>query len=183
MAGVWQSQVFVNDGGPLLLLLPHELLGHWEGTQGDYERACDARYPFDFFPVGPGFGVIVSGLGGMVYDAYWLRLPRRPGVIFVGWEMGEEDATQRLMEKLRTGQLSWHRYRRRMAVPSGVLFLQHAAGPGTEVLMAPSDKIACIGQAVPVGMAPGKYALETASVQEEAGNDSYTCVLCRWIPT
>jgi hypothetical protein len=177
----WWSQTFTNDGGPLIVL-PHELLGYWTGTRSDYDRACDARYPFDFFPVGPGFGVIVSGPDGMVYQANWLRVPGRAGVTLVGWDVGAEDERDWLVGKLSRIAVPWRRHRRRMVIPSGVLFLQHAAGPAAEVQLAAVERTAGIGQAVPVGVGPGKYALETAALDERRGEDRYSCVLCRWLP-
>jgi hypothetical protein len=86
----WRSQDFDNDGGPLIVL-PHELLGHWSGFQSDYERCIDARYPFDFFAVGPGLGVVVNGPDGVVYTAQWLRYAGQPDVILAAWESGAED--------------------------------------------------------------------------------------------
>jgi hypothetical protein len=62
----WWGQTFVNDGGPLIAL-PHELVGHWPGTRDDYDRACDARTPCDFFPAGPGLVVVLTSPDTMVY--------------------------------------------------------------------------------------------------------------------
>jgi hypothetical protein len=69
-----------------------------------------------------------------------------------------------------------------MTLMSGVLFLRHAAGPGVEVQMAAAGSRACIGQAVPVGLSPGTYSLETASIEESRGGERYSCALCRWVP-
>jgi hypothetical protein len=181
-SAVWCSQTFANDGGPLIVL-PHELLGHWKGTQSDYDRCCDARYPFDFFPVGEGIAVVVSGPDGLVYEAHWLRAPALPGVVLAGWDSGTEDEREWLVETLARAETPWRRHRQRMTLTSGVLFLQHAAGPGAEVRMAAAEKAAHIGQAVPVGLQPGKYALETAALDERHGGERYRCVLCRWVPT
>jgi hypothetical protein len=50
----WWSQTFVNDGGPLIAM-PHELVGHWLGTRGDYDRACDAAPRSTSSPLGQGW--------------------------------------------------------------------------------------------------------------------------------
>jgi hypothetical protein len=178
---VWWSQPFVNDGGPLIVL-PLELLGAWGQSADDYAAACDAHHPVGYLPVGQGFGVVVSGLEGMVYSARWLRLARRPGVMLVGWGYGPEDGEERLLRRLRAAEPSWLRHRRRQSVPSGVLFLLHAAGYGPQVRLPAGEGRACIGQTVPVGVGSGRFAVEAAVVEEDGGPESYQCVLCRWVP-
>jgi hypothetical protein len=182
MSGLpWWSQTFANDGGPLLAL-PHELVGHWLGTRNDYDRACDARCPFDFLSAGPGWVVVMTSPGTMIYEANWLRLDGQPGITLVGWDSGAEDERDWLLARLARSGVGWHRHRPRMAVASGVLLLQHAAGSAANVRFAPEDESACIGQVVPVGIKPGRYALETATIDEASGEDRYCCVLCRWVP-
>jgi hypothetical protein len=178
----WWSQTFANDGGPLIAL-PHELVGHWPGTQSDYDRACDARRPFDFFPVGPGLVVVAASTDTMLYQANWLRVDGQRGVMLVGWDSGAPDEREWLLAKLAAPGTGWHRHRPRMEVASGVLLLQHAAGPAADVRLAPADQAACIGQVVPVGVAPGRYVLESLALDEEAGGERYCCVVCRWVPT
>jgi hypothetical protein len=82
----WRSQTFANDGGPLIAF-PHELVGHWPGTRSDYDRACDARQPFDFFPAGPGLLVVAGSTDTLLYEVNWLRvggqadrIPSRGGI-------------------------------------------------------------------------------------------------------
>jgi hypothetical protein len=70
-----------------------------------------------------------------------------------------------------------------MDVASGVLLLQHAAGPAADVRLPPTDQAAVIGQTVPVGVAPGQYVLESLALDEEAGGERYCGVMCRWVPT
>jgi hypothetical protein len=178
----WWSQTFVNDGGPLIVL-PHELVGHWPGTRNDYDRACDARSPFDFFPAGPGLIVVMTSPDTMIYEASWLRLPGQPGITLVGWDTGAEDERTWLLARLACPGIRWHRHRPRMTVSSGVLLLQHAAGPAADVRLVPAEDNAYIGQVVPVGIEPGRYAFETATVDEEVAQDRYCCVLCRWVPS
>ncbi len=177
----WWSQTFCNDGGPLIVL-PHELVGFWPGTQADYDRACDARRPFDLFRAGPGVVIVASGPDTMIYEANWLRLPGQPGITFVGWDTGGEGERDWLVSRLSRPGLDWHRHRQRVTVGTGVLLLQHAAGPAAEVRFAPAEDCACIGQAVPVGIEPGRYVLETATVDEESGGERYCCAHCRWVP-
>ena len=177
----WRSQTFANDGGPLIAIT-HELVGHWPGTRNDYDRACDARCPFDFFPAGPGFVVVANGPQTMLYTAYWLRLPGQPGITLVGWDYGPADAEHRLLSRLAQPGIDWHRHRQQMTIMTGVLLLQHAAGNAADVGFAPADQLACIGHVVPVGIEPGQYTLETVTLEEGAGDEQYCCVLCRWIP-
>lgn len=178
----WWSQTFANDGGPLIAL-PHELVGYWPGTRNDYDRACDARCPFDFFPTGPGLVVVMTSPDTMIYEANWLRLAGHPGITLVGWDSGAEDERDWLLAHLACPRVGWHRHRPQVTVASGVLLLQHAAGSAADVRFAPGDKAACIGQVVPVGIKPGRYALETVAIDEASGEDRYCCVLCRWVPT
>jgi hypothetical protein len=180
--GAWWSQTFANDGGPLIAL-PHELVGHWPGTRSDYDRCCDARRPFDFFPAGPGLVVVADSTDTMLYEANWLRVDGQPGIMLVGWESGAADERDWLLSKLAEPGVAWHRHRLRMEVASGVLLLLHAAGPAAEVRLAPPDQAASIGQVVPVGVAPGRYGLESLALDEEAGGERYCCVVCRWVPT
>ena len=180
--GVWWSQTFVNDGGPLIAL-PHELVGHWPGTQNDYDRACDARRPFDFFRAGPGMVVVAGSTDTMLYEANWLRVDGQPGIMLVGWDIGAADEREWLLDKLTASGTPWHRHRPRMEIASGVLLLLHAAGPTAEARLAPADQYACIGQVVPVGIAPGRYAMESIAFDEKAGEERYCCVVCRWVPT
>ncbi len=180
--GTWWSQTFDNDGGPLIAL-PHELVGAWHGTQSDYDRACDARCPFDFFRTGSGLVLVVTSPDTMIYEANWLRLKGQPGITLVGWDTGAENEREWLLGRLAQPDIRWHRHRPRMTITSGVLLLQHAAGPAAKVRFAPSEQAACIGQVVPVGIEPGRYALETVTIDEASGEDHYCCVLCRWVPS
>jgi hypothetical protein len=118
-----------------------------------------------------------------LYEANWLRMGGQPGILLVGWDTGVPDEREWLLARLAGLDVAWHRHRPRMEVASGVLLLQHAAGPGAEVRLAPADQAACIGQVVPVGIAPGRYALESLALDEEAGGERYCCVVCRWVPT
>jgi hypothetical protein len=179
--GAWWSQTFDNDGGPLIAL-PHELVGHWPGARSDYDRACDARRPFDLLPAGPGLVVVAGSTDTMLYAANWLRVDGQPGVMLVGWDSGAADERQWLLSKLAAPGVAWQRHRPLMEVASGVLLLQHAAGPAADVRLAPADRGACIGQVVPVGVAPGRYALESVAFDEKAGGERYCCVVCRWVP-
>jgi hypothetical protein len=182
MRGVaWWSQTFANDGGPLIAL-PYELVGYWPGIRSDYDRACDARRPFDFFSTGPGLVVVAGSTDTMLYEANWLRVDGHPGIMLVGWDSGAADEREWLLTQLTGPGATWHRHRPRMEVASGVLLLQHAAGPAANVQLAPADQNAGIGQTVPVGVAPGRYALESLAFDEETG-ERYCCVVCRWVPT
>jgi hypothetical protein len=178
----WWSQTFANDGGPLIAL-PHELVGHWPGTRNDYDRACDARSPFDFFPAGTGLVVVMTSPDTMIYEANWLRWDGQPGITLVGWDCGPEGGREWLLARLARPGLVWRRHRPRMLVTSGVLLLQHAAGPAADVRFAPAGQSACIGQVVPAAIRPGRYALETVAIDEVSGEDRYCCVLGRWVPT
>jgi hypothetical protein len=154
--------------------------GHWPGTQSNYEKACDARSPFDFFRAGSGLMVVMTSPNTMIYEANWLRVPGQSGITLVGWDTGAEDEREWLLARLGRPNVRWHRHRFRKTVAGGVLLLQHAAGPAADVRLAPSEGHACIGQVVPVGIEPGRYTLETATVDEESGQERYCCVMCRW---
>jgi hypothetical protein len=69
-----------------------------------------------------------------------------------------------------------------LSIPSGVLFVLHAAGYGPQVNLAAAEGRACIGQTVPVGIGPGRFAVESGVVKEDCGEESYQCFLCRWLP-
>jgi hypothetical protein len=185
--------MFANDGGPLIVL-PRELLDSWHGTDGrpvrkdlpfgpDYVRACDARYPAALLKVGRGFGVVI-GSQDHVSAAQWLRLPETRGIVLVGWSYAEEGSESMVVDLLRGGRLTWHRFRREMELSNGDLVLLHAASAGEEVqeLHTFGEGHAAIGDGVPVRMEPGTYVLESAAVGGDLNRDPIGCVACRWIP-
>ena len=49
----------------------------------DYQRACNARRPFDFFPAEPGLVIVANSTDTMLYEANWLRMDDRPGIILI----------------------------------------------------------------------------------------------------
>jgi hypothetical protein len=177
----WWSQTFANDGGPLIAL-PHELVGHWSGTQLDYDRACDAGSPVELFSVGPGLMVVMTSPDTMIYEANWLRLKGLPGITLVGWDTWSGDRRKWLLARLVRRGLGWRRHPRKMTIASGVLVLQHAAGQAADVRFAPAEECACIGQVVPAGIEPGRYAMSSVVIDETRGQVRYCCVLCRWEP-
>ena len=183
-AALWWSQTFVNDGGPLIAL-PHESLHHWQGTADEYRQACDARRPFDVFKSSRQPVLIAASEGEMIYVAQWLRLADQPGAVFVGWESGGDDEPSQdwLEFRLSQADVPWQPRSWRMNVPSGVLLLAHAAGPAAGVRLTPPERPACVGDVVPVGIKPGRYALATATLEERPYEGVvYRCVLCGWFP-
>ena len=189
---VW-GMMFANDGGPLIVL-PRELLDRWKGTDGrpvrkdlpfgpDYVRACDAPYPAGLLKVGPGFGLVI-GSQDHVSAAQWLRLPGARGIVLVGWSYAEEGPRSMVVELLRGGRLTWHRFRRRMELSYGDLVLLHAASAGEEAreLHTFGEGHATIGDGVPVRMEPGTDVLESVEVGGDLNRDPIGCVVCRWIP-
>jgi hypothetical protein len=184
---------FANDGGPLIVL-PREVLEYWKGTDGrpvrkdlpfgpDYVRACDAPYPAALLRVGPGFGLVL-GSQDHVSPAQWLRLPEVPGIALVGWCYGPEDSESTVVDLLRHARLTWRRFRRRVELSNGDLVLFHAASNAEELreLNTFGDGYAVIGDALPVRMEPGVYAVESTAVGGDLDRDPIGCVICRWIP-
>ena len=182
----WFSQTFANEGGPLLVL-PHEWAGHWNGTADEYRRACDARRPFDMLKVDGRPVLVASSDEQKLHTANWLRVDDQPGIIFVGWEGEDGDGEDeycrdRLEYRLRDPAMQWEPRPWRMEVRSSVLLLLHAAGPAVGVRLAFPDRSAVAGDAVPVGVVPGRYALETAMLEDRMNDAVFRCVLCRWTP-
>jgi hypothetical protein len=180
----WWSQTYVNsfDGGSLLVL-PHELLGDWNGEGEAYERVIDTDGPFDFFPVGTGFGVFASGPeGDILHEANWLRMSGQAGEILVGWNEKPSSSPRRWVESRlkRPERLSWQRHEQVVAVESGVLFLLHAFGRAIDVRLAPAGGAAKHGEAVPIGLGPGPYQVETTELFDE--DECIIVELCRWLP-
>lgn len=73
---MWLSDKFENTyQAGFLLVLPRELMAFWTGEGQAYDDLCElAPGPFDFLPVGSGFGVFVAGPGGdIVHEAHWVR--------------------------------------------------------------------------------------------------------------
>src|SRR5262245_9619445 len=61
----WYSQLFANsfDGG-VLLALPHDALGHWDGTGDDYDDVIEQEDQFLFRPLGPSLGLFIGDMDG-----------------------------------------------------------------------------------------------------------------------
>ena len=185
------SLPFANDGGPLIVL-PRELLGSWRGIDGepvredfrfgpDYTRACDAAHPAALLEIGAGYGLVI-GAQDHVCEAQWLRVPGEPWAALVGWDYADDGSDARVVELLRSDGLRWHRFRRRMKLAHGDLLLFHAGTPGDEVRerATSSDGPVCIGDALPLRLGSGEYALEWVELGGDLDRDTLGCVVCRW---
>ena len=82
---------------------------------------------------------------------------------------------------MRRGDLGWRQLDPVQTVASGVLLLLHAEGRALRARLANPNGIAKCGQAVPVGVTPGDYRVETVLI-DELPNGTTCCVLCRWVP-
>ena len=175
------------------MVLPRELLGHWNGSDGepisddfpfgpDYTRACKAAYPVDLLEVGPGFGLII-GTGEQVESAAWIELSQNGEIVLVGWSFGVELSEPNTEVMLSSGKLQWQRVPRRIHLASGELVLFHPACTGTENQECdPFGRgYAVITDAIPFRAQPGDYFLEFAEVSEEMDEEIGGSVICRWV--
>ncbi len=187
------STTFANDGGPLIVL-PRDLLGYWQGSEGvssrdnfpfgpDYTRACEAAHPVDLLKVGPGFGLVI-GSRDHVCTANWVRLPEWHGAILVGWSYGDEGSEDKVVHFLRSDASAWRRLRSRIEISNRDLVLLHAACAGQTVRVLDSfgEGYAVIGDGVPFRIEPGSYVLEVKDVGGNFDSDPFGCVICRWVP-
>lgn len=184
---------FLNDGGPLLVL-PRELLSHWNGINGtpvshdfpfgaDYARACEAAYPAELIRVGPGVGLAL-GAQDIIYPAHWLRLPEEPGALLVGWAYGDDESNSSLVKYLRTESPAWSRLPLRMSLIDGGMILFHAGTAGEDVAEAAGsgEGQAVIGDGIPIRLGAGDYAIDVLEVGGVLGRDLMGCLVCRWAP-
>ncbi len=185
---------FANDGGPLIVL-PRELLGDWQGTLGesldesfpfgpDDTRACEAPYPAGLLKVGTGFGLVI-GAQDHIVTAHWLRLPEQQGCVLVCWSYADDGAPRKIYRQLQNHQLTWCQFRQKAQIASGNLVLFHAASPGNQIReLDPFREIneyAVIGDALPIRLEPGEYAMELVEVGGNLELDPMGCILCRWV--
>lgn len=77
--------------------------------------------------------------------------------------------------------LPWQPHEQRQSVSSGVLLLLHAEGLPRKARFAKPRAVAKCGQAVPVGVAPGEYRLETLTIDEqpEGSRSVWSAAGCR----
>jgi hypothetical protein len=200
----WYSQLFDNDGGGgVFLALPYDGFADWRAGD-DYEEAIEVPDECHFRPVGPTHGLIVGDLDGDgVHEVHWMRFEGQPGVTLVvwsswddparptipedmkkvgrAWERREDPRQAWLEERLARDGLGWQRLAQAQAVASGVLLLMHAEWPASKTRLARPGAIAKCGQAVPVGVAPGAYWVETVIVNEMPEGE-HLCALYRWVP-
>jgi hypothetical protein len=200
----WYSQLFDNDGGGgVLFALPYDGFADWRAGD-DYEEVIDVPEECHFRPVGSTLGLILGDLDGEgVGEAHWMRLEGQSGVTLVLWSSWDDPARptipedmkkvhrawQRhadprqpwLEERLGRDGLDWQRLDQTQDVPSGVLLLMHAEWPASKTKLARPNGVAKCGQAVPVGLAPGPYWVETVIVNEQP-EGTQACALYRWSP-
>ena len=180
------SQVFANDGGGPMVVLPLERLHVWQGTASDLERASAARRPFGLLKDPPV--LVAQSNERPMYAAGLLHFDEQPGCVLVGWEdgwdVGDRSANEYVQDWLayRLGRpgVEWTELSGRMEVRSGMLLLAHASVPVEGVRL--TSFIPRVGNGVPVSIAPGRYAVETTTLEDTAGGDLSRCVLCRWTP-
>jgi hypothetical protein len=199
---VWYSPLFENEsGGGLLLALPYESLGDWRGGE-DYEELIDEIEQFLCHPLGSGTGVFLTDDEG-IHEAHWMRLEGRPGVLLVvwvawddparptfppdwkqvarAWQQGEDPRQRWIEARLSQGDPDWERHEATVTLRDGVLLLMHGEESAGKARLARPRAIARCGQAVPVGLAPGNYHVETAVI-DDLPQEAHYCLLCRWVP-
>jgi hypothetical protein len=186
---------FVNDGGPLLIL-PRELLNHWDGANTssdkklipkkdkdfpfagtDYARACAAQNWVAPVEVGKGYG-IVMGAEDHIYTARWLRLPDNKGCLVAGCVVGEENSDNLLIEALKESIPEWQRKDNQLSLTEGDLILMHAASPGKTIAEYNEPKkqgIIGIGEGIPFRLSPGNYVVEESFIVLPDGSEYALC--------
>lgn len=199
----WYSQLFENSsGGGVLLALPYERLSDWKGEGDDYDDLIEEVDQFLLHPLGTGSGLFVTDEDG-VHEAHWMRFEQDPGVTLViwsewvdparptvpddwtavarAWSRGEDPRQAWLEEQLARDGLDWERLDPPQEIRSGVLFLLHAEQRPLKARFAKPRAVASDGQCVPVGLAPGRYQIETL-VLNELPEGGHFCLVCRWTP-
>jgi hypothetical protein len=198
------SPLFVNDGGGVLLALPYEAIGGWNAGR-DYDPLLDRCEDLvQVESIGDLTGVVVNDLDGAgILEAHWTRVAGQPGILLVvwgewadparkhgpenmkqvarAWQEGRDPRQPWLERLLRDDARSWQTLERTQSVPGGVLLLAHPEWPTSGARLAHPQRFAKCGQAVPVGLAPGEYRLETLFINEGCEGD-HLCVLVRWVP-
>jgi hypothetical protein len=197
----WYSPLFENEsGGGAMLALPYELLGDWK-AEDDYDEVIDDLDQFCVQPIGNGAGVFVSDDDG-IHEAHWMRpsdgllylvvwsawddpdrpsLPENAKEVARRWARHEDPRQTWLEGKLAEGRLEWEVQETTQTLSSGVLFLLYGEDAASKARLARPRALAGTGQTIPVGLAPGKYQIETATVCELPDGDQF-CLLCRWRP-
>lgn len=189
----WSTE-YLNDGGPLIVL-PRELLAAWSGCWGeppsqefefgpDYTRACQVDHPAALLDIGTGSGLVI-GAQEHLYPVQWVDLPEMGGVALVGWMWGDDDVEDEVAALLLHHGPQWRCLNPRINLPGGELVLLHAASSGSDVdeIETFGELQAMIADAIPMRLEPGAYRLEIQEAGGELNEDSFGCLLCRWLPT
>jgi hypothetical protein len=202
---VWFSPLFENThNGGVLLTIPYDALADWDGTGEDYEEVIEEEFQFQFRPIGPTLGLFIGDFDGEgIHEAHWMRFVGDAGVMLVVWSSWDDAARRSLpedkkrvgrawrealdprqawlAERLRRTDLVWEQYPNMQAIPSGILLLMHAEGVARKARLASPRHVAKCGQAVPIGLLPGEYRVETLVI-DELPDGANLCAVCRWIP-
>ncbi|CAN5125491.1 hypothetical protein BH10PLA2_BH10PLA2_15200 [soil metagenome] len=198
----WFSQLFENtSGGGVLLALPFECLADWDGTGDDYETVTQDIDQFLLHPLRHNFGLFINEDDG-IHEAHWFRLPGREELYLAvwsawpdpsrptqpndmkllakNWEQRKDPRQSWLPDQLSRTDHPWERLEPPLHVDSGVLLLLHGEGLPVKARFAKPRAIAQHGQVVPVGLAPGRYQIETV-VLNELPDGEHLCLVCRWV--
>lgn len=207
----WFSQLFdIDSGGGYLAALPYEAMAHWKAG-GDYDELTEETEQFLLRPLGPTAGLFVGDFDGEgFHEAHWMRQRDEPGVTLVVWSAWDDPNRKTLPEdwkkvasawrahadprqvwlegRLQKSGLRWQRLGVQ-TLASGVLLLMHAEWPALKTRLARPRSIARSdtggatprGDAVPVGVRPGDYVIETLEI-DELPEGRNLCAVCRWLP-
>jgi hypothetical protein len=200
----WYGPLFyLGSGGGLLLALRYDDLGDWNVTEDDYDDlAEEVEGNFLLRPAGRGHALVLGEDDGL-NEAHWMRLAGQVGVTLVAWsewadpmssglpqdlkqlarrwDRGEDPRQPWLVEQMSRGDLAWERLGPPQDLDSGVLCLSYAEGRPSRSRLARPRAVADAGQIIPVGVAPGRYQIETAVVDELPEGEHYV-LLARWVP-
>jgi hypothetical protein len=186
------SRPFCNDSGPLIAM-PRELIAYWSGSHGpqvegfgfgfDYWRACEARDRVAALDVRGGVAVVIGAQEGILI-ANWLSLPGF-GALLVGWQYGDNDVEWMVEKRITAGSCKWSPIPATMKVGSGELLLFHGSSAGDALCMqgTSGDGQAVIGDAVPVNLASGRYAIDYCVLGGDLDDPDapYCCDVVRWL--
>jgi len=159
---------FANDGGPLLLA-PREPQAAWDGSESDYERACEIQDGAALLPAGNGWVVVMTA------SAVGLWHPAPPSgvmAVAIGIQDWTEETTSDTIGALYTefADRPWLVLAEALPLGEGGVALLHAAGVrgqdieylhDAEYGRYPGDRgLVFIGDAIVYPLPPGTYRLE-----------------------
>ncbi|MFE6868814.1 Imm21 family immunity protein [Kitasatospora sp. NPDC057692] len=143
-----------TEGGPFIVL-PRDVLSHWSGTEGDYDRACEVRGLVGVLGLPDGAEALVLG-DEPLSTAY---LPDRRVLVRWHYAESEEGVVDIVLAGLPTAEWEEGPVLR----TAGELVMFDAAYFGTEV--------GTLAESIILALGPGHYRVDSASIQP----DDLTC--------